>query len=50
MQIIKVLPGNILRVNECATMPLVNNVTKSTWQIDKIQDFPNFTSILCAGL
>ena len=26
-QIIKVLSGNISRVNECATMPSVNNVT-----------------------
>ena len=25
------------------------NVTKSTWQIYKIQDFPNVFTILCAG-
>ena len=30
-QIIKVLPGNLPRVNECATMPSINNVTKSSW-------------------
>ena len=29
-QIIKVLPGNLTRVNDCATMPSVNNVSKST--------------------
>ena len=29
-QIIKVLPGNLPHVNECATMPSINNVTKSS--------------------
>ena len=49
-QIIKVLPDNLSRVNECATMPSVNNMTKSTWQINKTQDFPNFSTILSLGL
>ena len=39
---IKVLPGNLLRVNECAAMPSVNNVIRSTWQINKTQDFQIF--------
>ena len=30
-QIIRVLPGNLPRVNECATMPSVNNMTNSTY-------------------
>ena len=32
-QTVKALPGNLPRVifDECATMPSVNNVTKSTW-------------------
>ena len=49
-QIIKELPGNLSHVNECPIMPSVNNVTKSNCQINKTQDFPNFSTILCAGL
>ena len=31
-------------------MPLIKNVTKSTWQINKTQDFPIFSTILFARL
>ena len=55
--IIKVLAVNtfgcyssLSHVNECATMPSVNNVTKWIWQINKTQDFPNFHTIFCAGI
>ena len=30
-------------------MSSVNNVTKSFWQANKNQDFPNFPAILCAA-
>ena len=41
-QIIKVLSGNISRVNECATMPSVNNVTTAIWWINKPRVFQTF--------
>ena len=31
-------------------MPPVNNVTKSTRQINKTQNFPSLSIILCVGL
>ena len=44
------LRDNLPGVNECAKILLVNNVTNSIRQIDKTQDFLNFSTILCAGL
>ena len=39
-QIIKVLPGNLLLVNECATMPSVKNVTRSAYPITLLKGAP----------
>ena len=49
-QIIKAPPGNPSRVDERATMPSLNSVTKSTWQVKKTQYFPNLSTILRVGL
>ena len=49
-QRIKVLSGNISLVNEWAAILSINSMTKSTWQINKTQDFLNFSAILCARL
>ena len=44
---IKVLPGNPLRVNECAAMPSVNNVIRSTWQLIKPRISKFFCHFVC---